>query len=220
MRQPKAGALSINMHQRRKRAVGAEASATERLAKHLNGRSLGLNGRCLAAGAAIAAALFSGASLAQPVSTDGNGALHAQFGYHGNYQRYQLGYETPSLWHYDMGDAGELVLSVEGAASTWRASSGRQPSSLWQVAITPVLRWWWNPRYYAEAGTGPSYISRTWFAGKELSTRLQFNSFVGIGMKLARAHRLGLRYTHISNASIKRPNPGLNLLEVSYAYEF
>lgn len=171
------------------------------------------------AAASMAGLLLAANCLAQPASASGS-ALLLQFGYHGSYQRYQLAYETPALWRYAPGDSSGLELSVAVAAASWQASSGRSPSSLWQAAVTPTLRWWWAPRYYLELGTGPSYISRTRFADKELSTRLQFNSFAGVGMRLGQGHRLGLRYTHISNASIKRPNPGLNLLELSYAYMF
>lgn len=180
----------------------------------------GIIKRCLAPGVSIAGLLLAANCMAQPIPEMSGGALHLQFGYHGSYQRYQLGYETPALWDHDMGDSSKLELTIETAAAHWEASSNRRPSSLWQVAIMPTLRWWWDPRYYAEFGTGPSYISRTWFADKELSTRLQFNSFVGVGMRLGNSHRLGLRYTHVSNASIKRPNPGLNLLELSYSYMF
>lgn len=169
--------------------------------------------------ACIAGLMLSTNSMAQS-GPGADGSLQLHWGYHGSYQRYQLAYETPALWDYEMGDSSKLQLHVATTAAYWRADAHRSPSSLWQAAILPTLRWWWTPRYYLELGTGPTYISRTRFADKELSTRLQFNSFAGVGMRLGQGHRLGLRYTHISNASIKRPNPGLNLLELSYSYDF
>ena len=41
-----------------------------------------------------------------------------------------------------------------------------------------------------------------------------------MGFLLTPNNRIGLRYSHFSNASIKRPNPGLDAVQVSYTYQF
>ena len=151
-------------------------------------------------------------------ATPGQG-FSLQYGYHPNYQRFGLAYETPSLWRYDFTNDGHVDLGVEFGASYWKADN-RDPDTMWQVAIVPMLRWWPQDTYYLELGVGPSLLSRAHFAGKELSTRFQFTSHVGGGFVVNDVHRFGLRYTHVSNASIKRPNPGLDLFEASYTYQF
>lgn len=143
-----------------------------------------------------------------------------QYGYNSKYQRFGLAYETPSLWRHDFANDGHIDLGVEFGVGYWKADGNREPDSMWQAAIVPVLRWWPRETYYFELGVGPSLLSRAHFAGKELSTRFQFTSHIGGGFVINDVHRFGLRYTHVSNASIKRPNPGLDLIEASYTYQF
>ncbi|TFL15443.1 acyloxyacyl hydrolase [Pusillimonas caeni] len=150
--------------------------------------------------------------------TPGQG-FSLQYGYHAKYQRFGLAYETPSLWRHDFANDSHIDLGVEFGAGYWKADN-RDPDSMWQVAVVPVLRWWPQDTYYLELGVGPSLLSRAHFAGKELSTRFQFTSHIGGGFVINDVHRFGVRYTHVSNASIKRPNPGLDLIEASYTYQF
>ena len=58
--------------------------------------------------------------------------------------------------------------------------------------------------------------------GREMSTRYNFASHMGVGLWLdnARRHALLLRVEHVSNARIKRPNPGENFLQVRYERAF
>lgn len=160
----------------------------------------------------------SGAGGRYAASTPGQG-FSLQYGYNSKYQRFGLAYETPSLWTYPFQNSGRLDLSVELGAGYWKARRG-EPDSMWQVAAVPILRWWPRDTYYFELGVGPSLLSRAHFADKELSTRFQFTSHIGGGFVINDVHRFGLRYTHVSNASIKRPNPGLDLFEASYTYQF
>ena len=39
-------------------------------------------------------------------------------------------------------------------------------------------------------------------------------------MLLTHNSKLSLRYAHFSNASIKTPNPGLDIVELGYTYRF
>lgn len=178
----------------------------------------------------LALAMAGTAAQAQPVPSveasssrvlatqDSSQGVSVQYGFHGKYERLGLAYETPSFWNYDFSGGSRLDLSLELGVGYWKADE--DPDSLWHVSAIPMFRWWPSDTYYLEAGVGPSYISRARFAGKQLSTRFQFTSHVGAGVVLDKVHRIGLRYTHVSNASIKRPNPGLDLLEVSYTYQF
>ncbi len=83
-----------------------------------------------------------------------------------------------------------------------------------------MLRYWVSERWYLEAGIGPSVFSSVKFAGKRMGTAFQFADQVGVGVRITDNQRLSLRYSHYSNASIKKPNPGLDLLQLSYTFNF
>ena len=51
-----------------------------------------------------------------------------------------------------------------------------------------------------------------------MPTAFEFGSHLGIGLRIARDHSIGLGYQHLSNAGIKQPNGGINLLIVQYSY--
>lgn len=193
----------------------------------MNSHSIARLGARLASGSVLATALVL-AALALPAqsqsvqtnrsASEGPG-LSLQYGYHAKYQRIGLAYETPELWNYSFTNYGRIGLGVEFGAGYWKADSS-DPDSLWHFSVVPLVRWWPGETYYLEAGVGPSLLSRTRFAGKNLSTRFQFTSHIGGGFLVNDVHRFGLRYTHVSNASIKRPNPGLDLIEATYTYQF
>ncbi|NGM88011.1 acyloxyacyl hydrolase [Parapusillimonas sp. SGNA-6] len=143
-----------------------------------------------------------------------------RFGYNDDYRKYALTYEIPTLWsHRFQNDWGRLDLDAEFAVAYWRAQDG-DPDSLWQLSATPMLRWWPSDIFYAEIGVGATVLNRTHFAGRNLSTAFQFGNHIGFGTVLNGAHRIGLRYSHFSNAGIKHPNPGLDVLTLTYTYRF
>lgn len=170
----------------------------------------------LAAG--LAAMLFmANISTAEPTF----GGVSVSAGYGNYYSRAEIAWESPSLWTYKFSDGyGRLDLVAELGAAYWMAQGSRSPSRVWQFSATPFLRWSWNDRYYLEAGVGASVFSRTDFADKNLSTAFQFGDHIGVGAYLSDTSRVGLRYSHYSNAGIKRPNPGLNILQLMYTYRY
>ena len=135
------------------------------------------------------------------------------------------GVAWPLAWRYSMGGLA-LSSQVEALASVWHApQTGGGYKNFVQVAAVPILRLrpGENSPFFAEAGIGVSftddvYVSRR----KTFSTRFNFYDTVGLGMNLGarREHEVGLRYTHISNAGIKHPNPGENFLQLRYAHSF
>lgn len=187
-----------------------------------------------ACGIAGAALLLSGAAAAQPAgvsnasgpgqppelaSTSTQG-LGLRLGYGTDYDKATLVYETPKLWGYRFQNGwGRVDLDIELGLSYWKARRGR-PDSMGQISAIPMLRWWPNDSFYLEAGSGPTVLSRSQFADYDLSTRFQFGSHLGLGFLAGKAHRIGLRYSHYSNADIKKPNPGLDLFELAYTYQF
>ena len=150
-----------------------------------------------------------------------SGGLGLTWGVGEHYQRIALNYETPSFWNHEFsGEWGRLEAVGEFSLAYWKAEGSRSPGSMWQLGATPFLRWWTSDRFFIEAGIGVNGFSRTKFADKTISTAFQFGDHIGVGYQLTQNSRLGLRFSHFSNASIKRPNPGLNVLQASYIYQF
>jgi len=169
------------------------------------------------AGATVALALLAAASLpvvAQSVAQSGGGfSLGLGAGEH--HQRATLAYQTPTFWQ-----SGRLEAVGEFSLSYWHAQGSRSPDSLWQLGATPLLRWWTHERFFVEAGIGVNAFSRTRFANRTISTAFQFGEHLGVGWRLGQDSQVGLRVSHFSNASIKRPNSGLNSVQVRYLQAF
>jgi hypothetical protein len=110
----------------------------------------------------------------------------------------------------------------ELSAGAWDGGRG----TLADLAATPVFRLEqsapsaWAP--YAEAAIGLHLLSRRRITDeKQFSTRWQFGDHLGAGIRFGarRQYDLGLHLQHLSNAGIKRPNPGINFLLLRFAYE-
>lgn len=76
---------------------------------------------------------------------------------------------------------------------------------------------------YVDAGVGPSWVAPLYQnGGKRFSTKFNFRSHLAAGARLPGTveHDLSLRLEHFSNAGIRRPNPGVNLVAVRYTRQF
>lgn len=177
---------------------------------------LSLSLKALVAGVFVSSAAFPVA--AEPMTGHG---LSVRAGAGKHYQRYELAWESPSFWTYQFeGNGSRLDLLAEAGVAWWNASGSRKPSDVWQINATPFVRWSVNNAFYLEAGVGANLFSRTRFADKNISTRFQFAEHVGVGAYIGKNSRLGVRYSHYSNAGIKRPNPGLDVVQVLFSHQF
>jgi hypothetical protein len=99
-----------------------------------------------------------------------------------------------------------------------------QNDEIFEVGLTPVFRLQRNELKgpYAELGIGAHVLSRTSLGGKRFSTMFQFGDHVGVGYRFGAkgAFDLSYRYQHLSNASIKRPNNGINFNQIRLQYHF
>lgn len=81
-------------------------------------------------------------------------------------------------------------------------------------------------RPYLEAGLGANVFSRGNLGSKDFSTRFQFGELLGVGVAWggntggANETWVGVRFTHYSNAGIKKPNPGLEALQLVIGHRF
>jgi lipid A 3-O-deacylase len=121
---------------------------------------------------------------------------------------------------------GELTGLTEGYVSYWHARAAPGPRSFTQVGVVPLVRYRFSEGrsdWFAEAGIGASLTDRLYrTADKQFSTSFNFVDVAGVGRSFGaqRRHELGMRLVHISNGSIKRPNPGENFLQLRYAALF
>ncbi|WP_459617663.1 acyloxyacyl hydrolase [Bordetella sp. 2513F-2] len=167
----------------------------------------------------VAGLALAGAAATAQAQTQGGIGLNYGKGDH--YQRVELHYETPALWSYQFGgNWGRVDLTAELGGAYWWADGSRWRSNAWQLNAIPMFRWWTGERFYIEAGIGATLFNHTTFADKQISTAYQFGDHVGLGFLLDRNNRVGLRYSHFSNASIKKPNPGLDVVQLTYTYQF
>jgi hypothetical protein len=124
------------------------------------------------------------------------------------------------LWQ---GDIWRLKLRHEVEVGFWHVPRARD---IVEAGYSPVLRLerslsgGQSPSLYFEASIGPRLLSHTRIAPDyRISTAFQFSDMVGLGVQWGRS-TLGLRFQHLSNADIKRPNPGINFLQARYTYLF
>ena len=131
----------------------------------------------------------------------------------GNGPRWQLG-NTPVEAYWDI------------YLSRWSASDAPGGRDVTALGLTPTFRFLPggpSAGWFVDAGIGATYSNRVYVpAPKSFSTRFNFASHVGVGLQFGeqRAHELSLRVQHVSNASIKKPNPGENFLQLRYAVRF
>lgn len=182
--------------------------------------------------AALSISAAAGISVAQPVSdtsrqaqslpqSTSTQAVGLRLGNHGSYQSASVFWQTPVWWSHEFNSGwGRLDLMGEASATYWDAKHGRH-SSMWQAGFAPILRWWpTETPFFLEAGFGPTLVTRKGFADYGLGTALQFGSHVGVGYVFNKRHQVSLRASHFSNARIKQPNDGLNVLQLDYAIRF
>ena len=126
----------------------------------------------------------------------------------------RLGYrvplpETGSWW---------IPTHAQFGASVWRVPDIRGTTRRFDLNATAIWRAERGWGYY-EGGIGGYLLSKSINNDDtRVPTAFEFGSHLGIGLRIARDHTIGLGYQHLSNAGIKQPNGGINLLLVQYSY--
>jgi len=75
----------------------------------------------------------------------------------------------------------------------------------------------WRP--YVEFGSGIALISDTEIGPLDLSSAFQFKNYIGLGIRKNKMD-LSIRLAHLSNAGIKKPNEGIDILSFAVKYRF
>jgi len=99
-----------------------------------------------------------------------------------------------------------------------------QNKDIVELALTPVMRVQPNGLVgpYVEAGIGFHLLSHTSIGDTRMSTAFQFGNHIGVGYRFGAkgSYDLSYRFQHLSNASIKRPNAGINFNQIRLQYHF
>lgn len=126
------------------------------------------------------------------------------------------------LWQ---GQRWRLNLRHELELAMWRVPRAR---NIVEFGYSPVFRLerpgsGKHSVFFVEGAIGARLLSHTRLApDKTMSTAFQFSDMLGLGYQWGTRGQstVGLRINHISNAGIKRPNPGVNFAQVYYRYRF
>jgi len=137
-----------------------------------------------------------------------------------------------AIWNWDKqwfaGGDWSVTGFWEASAGTWRGNSAvGHNQTITDLGITPVFRIMQTKPSgfapYAEAAIGFHLISPTFiYANRKFGSAFQFGDHVGFGVRMGEHQQfeLGYRYQHLSNAGIKKPNQGINLNQIHFAYCF
>lgn len=105
----------------------------------------------------------------------------------------------------------------------WSATSTEVSGASTQVTVMPVLRWTPVPgaAWFVEAGVGLSVYDHRDGARSALTrSRWNFEDAIALGWQPAPGWALSLRYAHVSNAGLRRPNPGEDRLALRWTAAF
>jgi lipid A 3-O-deacylase len=170
----------------------------------------------------LAAVLLTGAIWQPAAFAVDRVCVEAGAGHEGELIRLAVQWELEKRWFEQR--RWRLGALIEAAAGAWSPELGDR--GLYDVGATPVLRLAPNrppsgrATPFFEAGVGAHLLSNVTFSDLDLSTSLQFGSHIGAGVLFGRGGRYSLtyRFQHLSNASIKQPNPGIefHLLQIGF----
>jgi hypothetical protein len=130
-------------------------------------------------------------------------------------------------WDFERLRKAQLTAQTELMLNHWRAEDfGGGHQGFTQVVLLPSLRMrlgQGRSPWFVEVGVGASWMDRKFVTPhKTFSTQWNFYDMLGVGYSLddQRRHELGLRWVHVSNAGIRKPNPGQDLLQLRYVTRF
>lgn len=123
--------------------------------------------------------------------------------------------------------AGPLSLHWDISLAHWRTDrvqgGHRQFTQLTGMGV------WRHPiggpdaSWFVDLGLGITLFDRLYRSGTDrFSTAFQFTEAIGLGYRFGEgnAYEVSVRVQHISNASIKKPNPGENVVRLRFACRF
>ena len=137
-----------------------------------------------------------------------------------------IGVQWPWAWR-TAALGGEFGARTELFGSVWRAQAvGGGRETFVQLGLVPLLRYRFaegRSPWFLEGGIGLSVTDKRFVTrSREFGSSWNFSDNLALGRSFGEQglHELSLRLQHTSNAGIKKPNPGLNLVMLRYAAAF
>jgi hypothetical protein len=132
---------------------------------------------------------------------------------HGIVLRYRVNSMSARFWMPSSLDLTVGALELGGETGSF-VSFG--PSYRYSISISEADRW------FVDFGVHPTYLSSPTYGGRSLGGNFHFTSYVGFGAYLGRRKKTSmfLRYQHTSNAGLDSPNPGLDMVGLTFNYHF
>jgi Lipid A 3-O-deacylase (PagL) len=105
---------------------------------------------------------------------------------------------------------------VQLGAGSWHVPDVRGTTRRFDLNLSAIWRGD-KPWGYWEAGFGGYLLSKTINNDENrLPSAFEFGSHIGAGFRLAKDHTIGVAIQHLSNAGIKQPNGGIDLVLLQY----
>ena len=126
----------------------------------------------------------------------------------------RLGYRMPLR----ESEAWWMPTHVQLGGSVWQVPDIRGTTRRFDLNATSI---WRNEKSwgYWEAGFGGYLLSKTINnEDTRVPSAFEFGSHIGIGFALAKNHTIGFALQHLSNAGLKQPNGGIDLVMVQYTF--
>ena len=102
--------------------------------------------------------------------------------------------------------------------SSWHVPDVRGTTRRFDLNATAIWRAERGWGYY-EAGIGGYLLSKTINNDENrVPSAWEFGSHIGAGLRFASKHTIGVAIQHLSNAGIKQPNGGIDLVQVQYTF--
>jgi lipid A 3-O-deacylase len=132
-------------------------------------------------------------------------------------------------WNFErMRRKAQLTAHTELLVNHWHADAvGGGSASYTQFAVLPSLRMRLGrgaSPWYIELGIGASWLDQPYATpSRVFSTQWNFLDVMGLGYTLGGPEgkqEIGLRWSHTSNAGLRKPNPGQDFLQLRLVQRF
>lgn len=133
---------------------------------------------------------------------------------------YRLGMQFDFGTSWLQSSTGRLTGYWDAAYTYWEGDESAANHSL---SFSPVFVYEFNGesvKPYIEAGIGIAGFESTEIEDRDLGSSFQFEDRLGVGLRFAGGHEVGIRALHYSNAGLKNPNDGVESYAVHYRMDF
>lgn len=177
--------------------------------------------KLIAAAAALIAAqgAFADDKLIDSVSVDVGAGEHVQM------VRFNAAKDWDNKWFQSNGT--HLGGYWELSTGIWQENRYKNvvgaEQKLWDIGFTPVFRFQNDNKkgMYYEGGIGVHMLSKLYNnSDNRLSTHFQFGDHIAAGYVFDNNWEVAVKLQHFSNGGYKKPNSGVNFLELKAAYHF